>query len=111
MMQVHVKGNPSNDYGLLLLSNYACPSLDDPTGASRSSVYCDEAFDAELTEALKATGEDRAERLRKLVKYVHDRHLIVPLAQLDRAYLVKDGITFTFGSDHRFQAVFTETAE
>ncbi len=110
MMQVHVKGNPSNDYGLLLLSNYACPSLDDPTGASRSSVYCDEAFDAELAEALKATGEDRAERLKKLVKYVHDRHLIVPLAQLDRAYLVKDGIEFTFGTDHRFQAVYVDAA-
>lgn len=107
MMQVHVKGNPSNDYGLLLLSNYACPSLDDPTGASRSSVYCDAAFDAELNEALKATGQDRSDRLQKLVKYVHDRHLIVPLAQLDRAYLVQNGIDFTFGSDHRFQAVFT----
>lgn len=111
MMQVHVKGNPSNDYGLLLLSNYACPSLDDPTGASRSSVYCDKAFDAELAEALKSTGEDRSKRLQKLVQTVHDRHLIVPLALLDRAYLVQDGIKFDFGTDHRFQAVFADAVE
>ncbi len=111
MMQVHVKGNPSNDYGLLLLSNYACPSIDDPTGASRSSVYCDEAFDAELADALKSTGEDRSTKLKKLVQVVHDRHLIVPLALLDRGYLVQDGIDFTFGSDHRFQAVYLGAAQ
>jgi peptide/nickel transport system substrate-binding protein len=111
MMQVHVKGNPSNDYGLLLLSNYACPSIDDPTGASRSSVYCDEAFDAELAEALKSTGEDRSAKLKELVQVVHDRHLIVPLALLDRGYLVQDGIDFTFGSDHRFQAVYLGAAQ
>ena len=111
MMQVHVKGNPSNDYGLLLQSNYACPSIDDPTGSSRSSVYCNEAFDAELANALKSTGEDRSAKLRKLVQTVHDRHLIVPLALLDRGYLVEDGIDFTFGSDHRFQAVYLGAAQ
>ena len=111
MMQVHVKGNPSNDYGLLLLSNYACPNIEDPTGASRSSVYCNEEFDNELADALRSTGEDRATKLRKLVKFVHDRHLIVPLAFLDRGYLVQDGIEFTFGSDHRFQAVYLGAAE
>ncbi|MEP3279454.1 MAG: ABC transporter substrate-binding protein [Stappiaceae bacterium] len=111
MMQVHVKGNPSNDYGLLLLSNYACPSIDDPSGASRSSVYCDPEFDAELADALKSTGEDRAAKLRKLVQVVHDRHLIVPLALLDRGYLLEDGVEFTFGSDHRFQAVYLGAAQ
>lgn len=111
MMQVHVKGNPSNDYGLLLLSNYACPSIDDPTGASRSSVYCDEAFDAELADALKSTGDDRSEKLKKLVQVIHDRHLIVPLAFLDRGYLVQQGVDFTFGSDHRFYAVYLAAAQ
>jgi len=111
MMQVHVKGNPSNDYGLLLLSNYGCPSIDDPTGASRSSVYCDEAFDVELADALKSTGEDRSSKLKALVQVVHDRHLILPLALLDRGYLVQDGIDFTFGSDHRFQAVYLGAAQ
>nr|WP_306268374.1 ABC transporter substrate-binding protein [Pararhizobium sp. IMCC3301] len=111
MMQVHVKQNPSNDFGLLLLSNYACPSMDDPTGASRSSVYCDEAFDAELAIALASTGAERAEKLKQLVKTVHDRHLILPLALLDRAYLVKDGIDFKFGTDHRFQAVYVTKSD
>ena len=106
MMQVHVKQNPSGDYGLLLLSNYACPNIDDPTGPSRSSVYCDEAFDAKLFEALASFGSDRHERMKELVQYVHDRHLIVPLALLDRGHLVKDGLTFTFGTDHRIQAVY-----
>lgn len=106
MMQVHVKQNPSGDYGLLLHSNYACPSLDDPKGTSRSSVYCDEAFDTKLFEALVKFGDERAVGLQELVRYVHDRHLIVPLALLDRGYLVKSGYEFTFGSDHRVQAVY-----
>ena len=106
MMQVHVKQNPSGDYGLLLLSNYACPNIDDPTGPSRSSVYCDEAFDAKLFEALASFGDDRSMRMQDLVQYVHDRHLIVPLALLDRGHLVEAGLEFTFGTDHRIQAVY-----
>lgn len=106
MMQVHVKQNPSGDYGLLLLSNYACPNIDDPTGPSRSSVYCDEAFDAELAVAMGLYGDDRDAAMQELVQYVHDRHLIVPLALLDRGYLVEDGVEFTFGTDHRLQAVY-----
>ena len=106
MMQVHVKQNPSGDYGLLLLSNYACPNIDDPTGPSRSSVYCDEDFDAKLSEALASFGDDRGVRMKELVKYVHDRHLIVPLALLDRGHLVEAGLEFTFGTDHRIQAVY-----
>jgi peptide/nickel transport system substrate-binding protein len=111
MMQVHVKGNPSGDYGLLLQSNYACPNIDDPKGASRSSVYCDEGFDAQLFEALSSFGDERGERMKELVQYVHDRHLIVPLALLDRGYLVEAGIEFTFGTDHRIQAVYINAAE
>ena len=108
MMQVHVKQNPSGDYGLLLLSNYACPNIDDPTGPSRSSVYCDEDFDAKLFEALASFGDERGERMRELVQYVHDRHLIVPLALLDRGHLVEAGLEFTFGTDHRIQAVYVK---
>lgn len=111
MMQVHVKQNPSGDYGLLLLSNYACPNIDDPTGPSRSSVYCDEAFDAQLAEAMASFGEERDAAMQELVEYVHDRHLIVPLALLDRGYLVEDGIDFTFGTDQRIQAVYIEATE
>ncbi len=111
MMQVHVKQNPSGDYGLLLLSNYACPNIDDPTGPSRSSVYCDEEFDSQLSEALASFGDERGERMRELVQYVHDRHLIVPLALLDRGHLVEAGLDFTFGTDHRIQAVYLASAE
>ena len=111
MMQVHVKQNPSGDYGLLLLSNYACPNIDDPTGPSRSSVYCDPEFDGELSEAMASFGDERDRSMQELVKYVHDRHLIVPLALLDRGYLVKDGIDFVFGTDHRIQAVYVNRSE
>ena len=111
MMQVHVKQNPSGDYGLLLLSNYACPNIDDPTGPSRSSVYCDDEFDAKLFEALASFGEERGARMKELVQYVHDRHLIVPLALLDRGHLVEDGLEFTFGTDHRIQAIYIRPVE
>ncbi len=111
MMQVHVKQNPSGDYGLLLLSNYACPNIDDPTGPSRSSVYCDEEFDAKLFEALASFGDERGVRMKELVQYVHDRHLIVPLALLDRGHLVEAGLEFTFGTDHRIQAVYVRPTE
>jgi peptide/nickel transport system substrate-binding protein len=106
MMQVHVKGNPSGDYGLLLQSNYACPNIDDPKGASRSSVYCNEDFDSKLFKALASFGEDRGSQMKELVQFVHDKHLIVPLALLDRGYLVEAGTEFTFGTDHRIQAVY-----
>ena len=111
MMQVHVKQNPSGDYGLLLHSNYACPSLDDPKGPSRSSVYCDEVFDGQLMDALASFGDERGAKMAKLVQYVHDRHLIVPLALLDRGYLVEAGSEFTFGTDHRIQAVYFKPAQ
>ena len=111
MMQVHVKQNPSGDYGLLLLSNYACPNIDDPTGPSRSSVYCDDEFDSKLSDALASFGADRSERMQELVQYVHDRHLIVPLALLDRGHLVQSVLEFTFGTDHRIQAVYIKPAE
>jgi peptide/nickel transport system substrate-binding protein len=111
MMQIHVKQNPSGDYGLLLLSNFACPDIDDPTGPARSSVYCDEAFDAELEVAMGLYGEERDTAMQKLVKDIHDRHLTVPLALLDRGYLLEDGIEFTFGTDHRIQAVYIDKVD
>lgn len=110
MMQVHVKQNPSGDFGLTLLSNYACPDEANPTGPSRSSVYCDKSFDAQLNEAMAMFGAERDKALQALVKYVHDRYLIVPLALLDRAYLVSSKWDFTFGSDHRVLAVNVKPA-
>ncbi|MBB5723671.1 peptide/nickel transport system substrate-binding protein [Loktanella ponticola] len=106
MMQIHVKQNPSGDYGLLLLSNFACPEIDDPTGPARSSVYCDADFDAALEAAMGLYGDERDAAMQALVKAIHDRHLTVPLALLDRGYLVESGIEFTFGTDHRIQAVY-----
>ena len=111
MMQVHVRQNPAGDFGITLLANYACPDEDNPTGPSRSSVYCDEAFDAQLFEALASVGPAREEALQALVQYVHDRHLVVPLALLDRAYLIRSDLDFTFGPDHRIQAAYIATAE
>jgi peptide/nickel transport system substrate-binding protein len=110
MMQVHVKGNPSGDYGLLLQSNYACPNIDDPKGPSRSSVYCNKDFDSKLFKALASSGEDRGNQMKELVQFVRDTHLIVPLALLDRGYLVDAGTEFTFGTDHRIQAVYFKPA-
>ncbi len=106
MMQVHVRQNPAGDFGITLLANYACPDEDNPTGPSRSSVYCDREFDAKLFEALASVGPRRNQLLQELVKYVHDRHLVVPLALLDRAYLIDSDLEFTFGPDHRIQAAY-----
>ena len=111
MMQVHVKQNPAGDYGITLLSNYACPDEDNPTGPSRSSVYCDQEFDENLLAALASVGPARDQALQALVKYVHDRHLIVPLALLDRAYLIRSDLEFTFGPDHRIQAAYISKSE
>lgn len=110
MMQVHVRGNPSGDFGLTLQANYACPSLDDPTGPSRSSVYCNEQFDAGLAAASAMTGQARADALADLVEFVHHEHLIVPLALVDRAYLIDDAYTLRFGVDHRILAVYISSA-
>ncbi|MHA3980845.1 ABC transporter substrate-binding protein [Halovulum sp. GXIMD14794] len=105
MMQVHVKQNASGEFGTNLLGNYACPDIDDPSGASRSSVYCNPDFDAKLAEALTLSGEDRDMALQELVGFLHDQYPIIPLALLDKGYLIADGYDFTFGVDHRFLAV------
>lgn len=110
MMQVHVRGNPSGDFGLTLQANYACPSLDDPTGPSRSSVYCNEQFDEGLAAASAMTGQERADALADLVEFVHNEHLIVPLALVDRAYLIDEDYDFRFGIDHRILAVYISEA-
>lgn len=110
LLQIHVKGNPSGDYGLTLFSNYACPDIDNPTGPSRSSVFCDEKFDADLLEALTLTGADRDAALAELVTFVHDEYLIIPLALLDRGYLLDSGLNFEFGIDHRVMAVYISSA-
>ena len=101
MMQVHVKQNASGEFGTNLLGNYACPDINEPTGSSRSSVFCNEEFDAELDKALRLSGDERDALLRELVEFVHDEYLIVPVALLAKGYLVADGLDFTFGVDHR----------
>lgn len=111
MMQVHVRQNPAGDFGITLLANYACPDEDNPTGPSRSSVYCDQEFDEKLYAALASVGQERDQSLQALVKYVHDRHLVVPLALLDRAYLIRSDLDFTFGPDHRIQAAYISQSQ
>lgn len=105
MMQVHVKQNASGEFGTNLLGNYACPDIDNPTGPSRSSVYCNPEFDERLFDALSLSGAERDAALQDLVKFVHDQYLILPLALIEKGYLIEDGLDFTFGSDHRFLAV------
>ncbi|MBW6495357.1 MAG: hypothetical protein K0B16_12545 [Burkholderiaceae bacterium] len=105
MMQVHVKQNASGEFGVNLLGNYACPNINDPAGASRSSVYCSPDFDAKLFAALNLSGEERHSALRELVGFLYDQYPIIPLALLDKGYLIADGYDMTFGADHRFLAV------
>jgi peptide/nickel transport system substrate-binding protein len=111
LLQVHVKQNPSGDFGTVLLSNYACPDINDPTGPSRSSVYCNKEFDEQLFKALALFGEERDLALQKLVKFIHDEHLILTLALLDRGYLMNKDYDFHFSTDHRIQAVYLEPAK
>ncbi|MGH1483025.1 MAG: ABC transporter substrate-binding protein [Geminicoccales bacterium] len=105
MMQVHMKQNASGEFGVNLLGNYACPDIDNPTGASRSSVYCNSEFDANLAKALTLSGEERDAALKELVNFLHGEYQIVPLALLDKGYLIQDGFDFSFGVDHRLLAV------
>lgn len=105
MMQVHMKQNASGEFGVNLLGNYACPDINDPSGASRSSVYCNPEFDAKLAEALTLSGDARDAALKELVGFLYEQYPIIPLALLDQGYLVRDGYEFTFGVDHRFLAV------
>lgn len=111
MMQVHMKQNASGEFGVNLLGNYACPKTDDPSGASRSSVYCNPEFDAKLATALTLSGDDRDAALKELVGFLYDQYPIIPLALLDKGYLVGDGYEFAFGVDHRFLAVNVTPAE
>lgn len=101
MMQVHIKENPAPDFAQNLLSNYGCPDEDDPSGPTRSSVFCDEEFDERLNEAMLMLGEERDEAMQELNAFLHERHLIIPLALPDRAYLLVDDYNLTFGPDGR----------
>lgn len=111
MMQVHVKQNASGEFGTNLLGNYACPDIDDPSGASRSSVHCNRDFDAKLAEALTLSGEARDTALKELVGFLYEQYPIIPLALLDKGYLIRDGFDYSFGVDHRFLAVNVSPAE
>lgn len=111
MMQVHVKQNASGEFGTNLLGNYACPDIDDPSGASRSSVHCNPEFDAKLARALTLAGDDRDAALKELVGFLHGQYPIIPLALLDKGYLIRDTFDYTFGVDHRFLAVNVTPAE
>ncbi|TCS56534.1 peptide/nickel transport system substrate-binding protein [Primorskyibacter sedentarius] len=105
MMQVHVKQNASGEFGTNMLGNYACPNIDDPSGASRSSVHCNPEFDAKLATALTLSGDERDAALKELVGFLYGQYPIIPLALLDKGYLVGDQYNYTFGVDHRFLAV------
>lgn len=105
MMQVHMKQNASGEFGVNLLGNYACPDLDDPSGASRSSVYCNDEFDADLEHALTLSGDERDAALQDLVRFLHGEYQIIPLAILERGYLLAEGYDLLSGVDHRFQVV------
>jgi len=104
----HVKTNPSLDYGTIFPSNMMSPDPDDPTGVSRSSVYANEEFDKMLKDALSKFGEERDKAFQKLVKYVYDRHVMIPLAIYNKAYLVDDKYEFNVGPDHRIQVVYLD---
>ncbi|WP_018689059.1 ABC transporter substrate-binding protein [Ahrensia kielensis] len=97
MMQVHVKQNASGELG-----NYACPNIDDP---SRSSVHCNPEFDIKLATALTLSGNERDAALKELVGFLYEQYPIIPMALLDKGYLISDQYTYTFGVDHRFLAV------
>lgn len=105
MMQVHVKQNASGEFGTNMLGNYACPDIVDPSGASRSSVHCNPEFDAKLATALTLSGDERDAALKELVGFLYEQHPILPLALLDKGYLISDQYNYTFGVDHRFLAV------
>ena len=111
MMQVHVKQNASGEFGTNMLGNYACPNIDDPSGASRSSVHCDPEFDAKLAIALTLAGDERDAALKELVGFLYEQHPIIPLALLDKGYLISDEYDYTFGVDHRFLAVNVTASE
>lgn len=105
MMQVHQKQNASGEFGVNLQGNYACPDIEDPSGPSRSSVYCNPEFDEQLQEALELSGEERHEALSDLVGFLYEEYPIIPLAILDKGYLLDDDYNLAVGIDHRFLAV------
>lgn len=111
MMQVHMKQNASGEFGVNLLGNYACPDINDPAGASRSSVYCNPEFDEQLFHALGLSGDERDAALRELVSFLHGEYQIIPLAILDRGYLIDADYDLLSGVDHRFQAVNLSRSE
>lgn len=102
-VQVHVRQNPFQDLGLVLESNYYC--------ASRAVVWCDDGFDAELENALTLSGTERAAAFEQLAADIHGEYVIYPLSQLERSYLVNDGIAdWEFGLGHRLQAIYMTPA-
>lgn len=111
MMQVHMKQNASGEFGVNILGNYACPNPDDPAGASRSSVYCNPEFDEKLFEALALSGDERDAALQELVSFLYDEYSIIPLAILDRGYLIDASYDLITGVDHRVQVVNLSRSE
>lgn len=111
MMQVHMKQNASGEFGVNILGNYACPDITDPAGASRSSVYCNPEFDEQLFAALALSGAERDAVFQELVTFLHGEYAIIPLAILDRGYLIDSDFDLQTGVDHRVQLVNLSRSE
>ena len=102
-MGLHVQANPMLDYASTFQANYSCDS--------HISVWCDEEFDARLAEAASMDGEERHEALRALNEYAHERFAIGGIGLASRAYGVPENFEWTFGIDHRIQAVNMRMAD
>lgn len=102
-MGLHVQGNPMLDYAGTFTANYSC--------GSHISVWCDEEFDARLTEASSMVGDERHEALRALNEYAHENYAIGGIGLASRAYGVPENFEWSFGIDHRIQAVNMRLAD
>lgn len=102
-MGLHVQGNPMMDYANTFNANYSC--------GSHISVWCDEEFDARLAEASSLEGDARHEALRALNEYAHEQYALGGIGLASRAYGVPEKFEWSFGVDHRIQAVHMRLAK
>jgi peptide/nickel transport system substrate-binding protein len=77
-------GNELMDYSSSVQSYYSCES--------RTSAYCDPAFDQKIEAALPLTGNERDQALQVLAKDVYDQALIIPIGQPNFFYGVADNL-------------------
>ncbi|MEQ8877015.1 MAG: ABC transporter substrate-binding protein [Phycisphaerales bacterium] len=94
---IHPGGNPLWDYALTLRALYHCDTI--------VSMYCDEDFDRRLDEVALKSGEAREQALRDLVAKVHDASIVLPMARLQNAYVLNEGMDWNYRFDQRLVAV------